>query len=54
MSFNDLLSYEDVKERPKVDREQHITYAFTSGTTGIPKGVVYPQKMVLSGVLGAS
>ncbi len=29
-----------ITERPIVDLNHHLTYLFTSGTTGLPKGVI--------------
>ena len=46
--FSDILKIEDIIDRPLLNHENHLTYIFTSGTTGIPKGVVYTHKMVIS------
>jgi long-subunit acyl-CoA synthetase (AMP-forming) len=39
LQFKDLLREKALK-RPIMKLDQHITYNFTSGTTGLPKGVV--------------
>ena len=38
----------NIEERPKLDPNHHLTYIFTSGTTGTPKGVIYTHKMVIA------
>ena len=42
------MSFEQIIERPAMDLDTHITYAFTSGTTGIPKGVITTHRMGIS------
>lgn len=34
--------------------DQHLTYSFTSGTTGLPKGVICTHKMVITQILAVS
>ena len=46
--IEDLPAYETIQERPKMDVNSHFSYCFTSGTTGIPKGVVYKHRNVLA------
>ncbi len=36
----DLLKNQDILPRPKQTISSHLTYCFTSGTTGLPKGVI--------------
>lgn len=48
--FADLIKTE-VMVRPIMNINQYLTYLFTSGTTGIPKGVVVTHKMVITQIL---
>ncbi len=34
-----------------MDLDHHITYSFTSGTTGLPKGVIATHKMFIAQTL---
>jgi len=45
------LTFDKISERPKLNLDTELTYAFTSGTTGIPKGVIYTHRMAISQVL---
>ena len=48
VQFSELLTYQKEAERPEISPDQHLTYVFTSGTTGIPKGVVNTHRMVIA------
>jgi long-chain acyl-CoA synthetase len=45
--FKEALAFDKILERPKMNLETEITYGFTSGTTGIPKGVVFTHRMAI-------
>lgn len=47
-SFKDALKFDRIAERPKLTLDSELSYGFTSGTTGVPKGVIYTHKMVIS------
>lgn len=34
--------------RPEMELDQHLTYSFTSGTTGLPKGVIGTHEAAVS------
>jgi len=38
--FRDVLERKLARPYPKIGRNDHLTYCFTSGTTGVPKGVI--------------
>lgn len=42
-----LLNHKAV-QRPEVDLDHHLTYNFTSGTTGLPKGVIGTHRAAIS------
>lgn len=50
-SFDIPLNHNKILDRPKLTLDHEITYAFTSGTTGIPKGVVNTHLMAATQVL---
>lgn len=47
-SFKDALKFQKIAEKPKLTLESELTYGFTSGTTGVPKGVIYTHRMAIS------
>lgn len=50
-SFDVPLNHNQILDRPKLTLNHEISYAFTSGTTGIPKGVVCTHLMAATQVL---
>ena len=40
-----MASFNKIQKRPQLNLDTEITYAFTSGTTGIPKGVICTHRM---------
>lgn len=46
--FKEALKFSKTLPKPKLNLDSELTYAFTSGTTGIPKGVIYTHRMAIS------
>lgn len=47
LQFKQLLGHK-VLQRPEVGLDHHLTYNFTSGTTGLPKGVIGTHRAAIS------
>ena len=43
--FEEMMKFNSILPAPKVSPDTEISYGFTSGTTGIPKGVIYTHSM---------
>jgi long-subunit acyl-CoA synthetase (AMP-forming) len=50
--FTELLQFPMVLPRPKLSLDTLLTINFTSGTTGIPKGVVGRHRQAVAQILG--
>ncbi len=48
LEFSRLISLKERLPRPNLFLNHHLTYGFTSGTTGLPKGVIQTHWMVIS------
>ena len=45
------MSNKEILPRPKKSLNSHLTYCFTSGTTGMPKGVINTHENVITQVM---
>ena len=50
-TFCQLTANTKLHPKAQVNLDSHLTYAFTSGTTGIPKGVVQTHRMAIAQLL---
>ncbi|KAJ3694688.1 hypothetical protein LUZ60_000065 [Juncus effusus] len=50
MSFSDILENDGVFEEVELDPEDPVSMPYSSGTTGLPKGVVLTHKSLISSV----